>query len=310
MTRSRVPATILVCLCSPLLLAPSCTIRFVTPERATSTETKTFALPAGAVVVVSNQIGSTAVIVDDAATQASVQIVRVAYAASEAEAEELLALMEVTITQPTAEDNRLMIDAKVPPGATTNQGNFTMVVSDDDVVISTIFGRSRVAKYALSITLPPGHAVQASQTAGTIRATGLDETSSLSGSSASIRLMDCLADVTVETDAGSVSVSNHAGSLTADVSNGSLNVDIAALAADDAVNGQVGNGSIDMTLPAGINANLEAAAAFGLVSFDVRDFTAVTVDIKTISYIRVQLNAGGPVINLRTDKGSIDIDSR
>lgn len=309
-TRINAIAVLGLCLGVPLILAPSCTISFVTPEAVTSTETETVSLPAGAAVVVSNEFGTTTVNVDESAEVATVQIVRVAYAASEEDAQDLLGQMQVTITEPTGSDNRLVITAQAAPGATSSSGSFNMSVSSDDVVITSILFNARIAKYRLTITLPPGHGVQATQNAGLLRATGLDTASSLTGSAASIRASDSTAGLTIETDAGSIDVTSHTGSLTASTSAGSATIDISALQSDDEVNVQVEAGSISARLPSAVAADLEATTDAGSVSFEETDWNVAVVTTNTFRRVVATLNGGGAVVTLATEVGSIDIDAR
>lgn len=308
--RSTLIAGLLLVSGIPFVLAPSCTITLVTPEMVTSTETRNVTLPAGASVVVSNELGTTKVQVEETATQATVQIVRVAYAASEEDAEDLLAEMEVAITEPTGGDNRLVVTAKAVEGATSDEGEFNMVVNDDDVVITRVFSRARVAKYRITVTLPPGHGVEVIQKVGLVKASGLDTASTLDGAAATVVAQSCTAALTASADAGDVKVTSHRGSLNAAVSAGSAVIDIVALAADDVVDVAVDAGSIDIDLPAGVGADLDAATSIGSVHFDENDFTAVTVTTDTLMHVVAELNGGGAEIDLQTDVGNIIIDSR
>lgn len=294
----------------PLVLAGSCSITFVTPEMATSTETENVALPDDAVVVVSNELGTTKVRVDESATQAKVDIVRIAYAASQEDAEDLLAQMEVTITEPTDEDNRLVITAKAVPGATSDEGSFDMVVSEDDVAITSIFSRARVAKYRITVTLPSGHGVEATQKVGLIVANDLDTAGTLDGKAASVLAEGCTAALTANADAGNVTVSSHSGSLSTTISAGTALIDIVALASDDTVDVAVDSGTIDIDLPADVAADLEASASVGNVHFDEADFTSADVTTDTSTDVVAALNGGGADVNLQTDVGNIVIDSR
>jgi len=291
-------------------LAPSCTITIVTPESVTSTETETVALPAGATVVVSNQLGTTTVNVDDDAVQATIRIVRLAYAGSEEQAQALLAEMEVDITEPTPQDNRLVITAAAIESAASDDGDFNMIVNGDDIVISSIFANARVANYRITVTLPPAHGVQVTHENGVIRATGLDTTSTLTGTATSIRLSDCAADVTVQTEAGDIEAASHAGSLDATIQAGSAVLDFSDLDADNVVDVDVASGSISVDLPPDVHADLQAGASLGVVSFDEADFTTVGLITDTMSFVNATLNGGGATIDLHTDVGSIFVDAR
>ncbi len=306
--------TLLAAMCvlvsSPLVLAPSCTITIVTPESVTSTETETVALPAGATVVVSNQLGTTTVNVDDDAAQATIRIVRLAYAGSEQQAQALLAEMVVDITEPTPQDNRLVVTATAIDSASSDDGDFNMVVNGDDIVISSIFANARVANYRITVTLPPAHGVQVTHEKGVIRATGLDTASTLTGSATSIRLSDCVAAVTAQTNAGDIEAASHAASLNATIDAGSAVLDFADLDAADEVNVDVSSGSISVDLPPDVHADLQAGASLGVVSFDEADFTAATVTTDTMSFVDVTLNGGGATIDLHADVGSVFVGAR
>jgi len=310
MRKSTLLAAMCLLVASPLMLAPSCTITIVTPESVTSTETETVALPAGATVVVSNQLGTTTVNVDDDAVQATIRIVRLAYAGSEEQAQALLAEMEVDITEPTPQDNRLVITAAAIESAASDDGDFNMIVNGDDIVISSIFTNARVANYRITVTLPPAHGVQVTHENGVIRATGLDTTSTLTGTGTSIRLSDCAADVTVQTEAGDIEAASHAGSLDATIQAGSAVLDFSDLDADDVVDVDVASGSISVDLPPDVHADLQAGASLGVVSFDEADFTTVGLITDTMSFVNATLNGGGATIDLHTDVGSIFVDAR
>jgi hypothetical protein len=310
MRKSILLAAICVLVSLPVMLAPSCTITIVTPESVTSTETETVALPAGASVVVSNQLGTTTVNVDDEALAATIRIVRIAYAGSEEKAQALLDEMVVDITEPTAQDNRLVVTAAAVDSGSSDDGDFNMIVNGDDIVISSIFANARVANYRITVTLPPAHGVQVTHQDGVIRATGLDTASTLTGVATSIRLSDCATAVTVQTEAGDVETASHAGSLDATIQAGSAVLDFADLDAGDVVDVDVGTGTISIDLPPDVHADLQAGASLGVVSFDETDFTTVSLITDTMSFVNATLNGGGATIDLHTDVGSVFVGAR
>src|SRR5262245_14657744 len=105
-----------------LALLASCsggdfTLNVRLPKRAEHSETQKIALPDAAAVVITNDVGSTRVEVDPAATQATIEITRVALADSQAAADDLLTKIVVTVTPPSEADNTLRISAPRPAEA-------------------------------------------------------------------------------------------------------------------------------------------------------------------------------------------------
>ncbi len=286
------------------------TFEFITPDRAESEETQTFDVPDGAPVTISNDIGSTRISVDPSATEVSVEITRVALAATEEEADELLAEMAVTITEPNDASEALVITAAKPESATGDEGNFNFTVTDDEIHIQSIMGSVQVVQYKLKITLPPGHAVDATQKIGHLTAVALDTAATLRSEAGSIRAIGTETALAIETEAGNVDVDSHEGSLDIESEAGNIDVKILALAADDVVDIDVEAGNVDMELPTDIGATLQAQTALGHVSFDEDDFDDYDDDvIDTFGYAKAVLNGGGATIDIRIDIGEIDIDS-
>jgi len=283
-------------------------ITFVAPKRAEATETQNAAMPADAGLVVNNENGSTHIIVDPAATQAEIEITRIAIAEDQAAADDLLTKIVVTVTLPTAEDNNLRISAPKPPEATGNDNDFNFELSEDVLVITGVLKTKAVAVVELRITLPPAHAVDATQTNGFLRAAGLDRASSLTGENTSIRVLDATAAVTAETDTGFIHTRNHAASLDARTRNGSLEIDVQALAAGQQIVGRTQNGHIELDVPHDIDAQLSAVTENGIVGFDDIDFDHIADLTHTSTTVTATLNDGGPTIDLRTENGLIDID--
>lgn len=305
--------TVTLCLCAVATSLWACegfslNITFVTPKRATTSETRNAAMPADAGLVVNNENGSTHIIVDPAATQAQIEITRIALAEDQAGADELLTKIVVTVTPPTAEDNTLRIDAPRPPEATGSGNDFDFELSEDVLVITGVLSTKAVAIVELRITLPPAHAVSATQTKGFLRAAGLDRASALTATNGSIRVLDAIAAVTAQTDNGFIHTRNHAASLDARARNGSLEIDVQALAADQQIVGRTQNGHIELDVPHDIDARLSAVTENGIIGFDDIDFDHIADLTHTSTTVTATLNDGGPTINLRTENGLIDID--
>ncbi len=314
MNRSRIVSAVAWLACGGLVIVLGCagftlTVQFIVPQRAQSTDTQTFDLPEDALVRVTNELGSTRVTVDPDATQATVEIKRIALADSKADAQDLLEEMTVTITEPTAGDNVLTITAELPEGATNDGGNFQATVTNDEIDVVAIVGSTVVAQYRLRITLPPGHGVEATNEVGPIRAVALDTESTLTTSAGSIHSIAGGAALTAQVEAGNIDVEAHRGSLDLDADAGSISIEIVALSAADTVTADVQAGSIDIDLPREINAVLTALSELGVVSFRERDFADTSDVIDTSSYVEATLGTGGATIDLATEVGQVDVDS-
>ncbi len=287
----------------------SFTIQFVTPSKAESTETQTFTLPEGALVKVTNDVGSLRVTVDQSATEATVEITKTALADSEADADALLADMTVDITEPTEQDNTLTIVAEKPASATSDDSQFQFTVDGDQINIQSIVGSVVVAQYRLRITLPPGHGVEALQKVGPIKAVALDTASTLQTEAGAIEAVATQADLTATTEAGSIEAEAHQGSLDASTQAGAVDVEVASLAADDLVKVRVESGSIQVRLPSSIAASLRALTELGRVFFAEDDFDAASDVTDTRVFVEATLNGGGASVDVQTEVGSIDVDA-
>ncbi len=210
MTRSRQWSGALLVVSSVFLLGQTCSgdfffsFTFITPDKAESTETRTVALPADAVVRITNDIGSTRVTVDPSATEATIQILRTALAGSTALAEDLLDEMTVSVTPPAGAGGALVIHAIRPPAATDDAAHFEATITEDEISVVAILGSVRVATYRLRITLPPGHRVELLQEVGEVRVVGLDEASEVVNRAGSVRSVAGEAALAVTADGGRV----------------------------------------------------------------------------------------------------------
>lgn len=303
--------------CSTLVAIMGCypfggfsfTLQFITPSKAESTETNTYTLPEGALVKVTNDVGSLRVTVDQSATQATLEVTKVALADSEADADALLAEMVVAVTEPTEQDNTLTIVAEQPDSATDDSSNFEFSVDGDQITIQSIVGSVVVAQYRLRLTLPPGHGLQAVQKVGPIKTIALDTASTLETQAGSIDAVATQAALTATSQAGNIEVEAHQGSLDAGTEAGSVDIEMASLAAADLVKVRVEAGGIDLRLPSTLGASLRALTEAGNISFAPDDFAATSDVTDTRVFVEATLNGGGGSIDVRTEVGSIDIDA-
>lgn len=285
----------------------SFSFHFITPKKAESTTTATYALPEGAGVKVINEVGTTKVTVDPNAAEMTLEVKRIAMANTQEDANSLLAEMQVTVTEPNDANEVLLIEAKRPASATVNGGEFNWSVSGDELNISAIAATVKVAQYRIAITLPSGHGVQVEQQVGHIRTTGLDTPATLRSKAGSIRSLGATTAVTGRTEAGSIVMENHTGSLDLMAEAGSIDVEILALAPTDAVKCLTQSGSIVLELPRNVNALLKALARWGHIDFWAGEFDSASDVTDTRSFVEATLGTGGATVDLETQVGSIGI---
>ncbi|MBN2561284.1 MAG: hypothetical protein JXQ75_10180 [Phycisphaerae bacterium] len=318
-------------LCCAFASASTCesftlSLTFAVPERAEDTDSETAAMPDGAKLVVSNENGSTRVTVDPDATEATIEITRIALGDGQEEADALLADIVVTVTAPTTEDNTLYVDAPKPASATGTTGDLDFTLVDDELSITGIVNSRRVALVRLRITIPSGHAVEVMNDNGAIRAVSLDTDSKLEARNGSVRAMGATANldigthngqIVVEDNIGSVNIvshngqviiEDHSGSIDAETRNGQLSIEVRALGAGQEILGRTHNGVVKLELPPDLSADLRAETENGIVAFDEEDFDNVTTTTHTVRKLVATLNDGGPTIDVATNNGLIRID--
>jgi hypothetical protein len=231
----------------------------------------------------------------------------VATADTQEAADALLAEIVVTVTPPTDADNTLRIDAPRPADATGNVTQFDASFTEDEIHISLITTSTRIAQVRLRLTVPPGHPLTAVQESGDLTVIAPNSPVSLTTTNGTVRVTSAAAPVTIQTTNGDVRVAAQSGSLDTNTQNGSVNADVLALAAGDHVTCATSNGSIQLELLPNINANLSVATDNGLVLVDLFNFDSFSVASHTQETLNATLNAGGPLIDLRTHDGMIRI---
>jgi len=269
---------------------------------------QTLLLPAGAQIRVNNEIGTTRTTVDPNAVETTIQITRIALADTQEAADALLPKIVVTVTEPTASDNTLYIDAPRPAEAIGNVTDFDASFDEDEIPISLVTTSTRIAQVRLEITVPPGHITTTEQESGSLNIDGPTSPVTFSTTHGTIRVSNATAPVTVDTANGTIRVTGHASSLDAQTDNGTIRVEIVTLAPGEHVTCTSQNGTIRLELPHDINANLMASAGNGTLDFDLSEFDSVSNVSATGSTLTGILNAGGAVIDLQTQNGTIRID--
>lgn len=287
----------------------SVTFTFVVPSESASIETQTAAMPAGTGLAVSNVTGDTRVEVDAAATQASIQITKVAFADSQAAADQLLAQIVVTVTPPDGTNNNLRVSAAPPASATSDISQFQFNFDDDEFHVTGVAAARRVAIVRLVIKIPPGHGVDVEQGQGPVRGIRLDTACSLRTQNGSVRLSQATAAAMLSTGRGDVKAEDHSGSLTMATPKGDIVIDLDALAAGQSVNASTNDGDILMGMPHNINAELTARTNRGKIKFDTFGFDDVSANF-SVKTLTATINNGGPGITLETNEGDVSVDGQ
>lgn len=102
---------------------------------------------------------------------------------------------------------------------------------------------------------------------------------------------------------GSIKVVRSRGAVSADTVNGSISVELLSVSGEDSMEFSTTNGRIEIALPRGVGADVDASTTNGKISTDI----PLTTDSFSRSRIRGTLNGGGVPIKARTVNGSIRI---
>ncbi len=258
----------------------------VTPAWADVTEEETIertvGLAAGGEVVVEATNGSIYV---ETGSGDEVQVVarKKARADSAAEARELLAEIEVTIEE---RGSSVRIAAEIP----RSSGWF----GGDSATVS------------FEITMPADAELDASSKNGSIEVRDLGARARLETQNGSITAKGVGGPLEAESNNGSIKAYDVKGAVQAETTNGSIKAEIDGTDLGEDMRIKTTNGSIELRLDAGVAASIDARTKNGSVSSDfeggVQDRRKRTLDL--------DLNGGGPRVELESSNGSIRVRER
>lgn len=109
----------------------------------------------------------------------------------------------------------------------------------------------------------------------------------------------------LDTTNGKIEVKRCAGSLDASTTNGGINAELVRLAQGQPLRFETTNGRIELALPAGTAADLDAATTNGSIDSDIPVSTTRTGS----NSLRGTINGGGTSLRMRTTNGGISIKS-
>ena len=110
--------------------------------------------------------------------------------------------------------------------------------------------------------------------------------------------------IDLETTNGGVKAEDAGGSVTARTTNGGIDIELREFKADEDMDFRTTNGSITLTLPSDIQANLSARTTNGSVQ---TDFPITVQGTFRKNRLEGEINGGGASIELKTTNGSIRI---
>ncbi len=256
-----------------------------TPAWADVTEEETIertvGLAAGGEVVVEATNGSIYV---ETGSGDEVQVVarKKARADSASEARELLAEIEVNIEE---RGDSVRISADIP--SSSWRGGDSATVS-------------------FEITMPADAELDASSKNGSIEVRDLGARARLATQNGSITAKGVGGPLEAESNNGSIKAYDVKGAVQAETTNGSIKAEIDGTDLGEDMRIKTTNGSIELRLDAGVAASIDARTKNGSVSSDfeggIQDRRKRTLDL--------DLNGGGPRVELESSNGSIRVRER
>lgn len=121
----------------------------------------------------------------------------------------------------------------------------------------------------------------------------------------SITLTEVAGELELDTTNGKISVVRCSGSVDASTTNGAIHAELTSVTAGRSMRFDTTNGSITLTVPPALAADINAATTNGSVKSDL----PLTTTKFSRTSLRGTLNGGGPEIRLRTTNGGISIRS-
>ncbi len=125
----------------------------------------------------------------------------------------------------------------------------------------------------------------------------------------SIEIMDIDGDIDTHSTNGNITTENIEGSISAKTTNGSIDAEMKKINEDLDMDFSTTNGSIKIYLPQDVDAEVEARTTNGRIYSDYK-LDSNRRRKYSRKHFRGQINAGGPLIRMRTTNGSIYINER
>jgi len=147
--------------------------------------------------------------------------------------------------------------------------------------------------------------VEARSTNGTIRITEVDGSVLGQTTNGSVKIGDIQGDAVARSTNGSVKLWGIAGSVRCSTINGNVRAEITRIRLEKSCNLSTTNGSISVSLPPEISADIDARTTDGKIRFGL----PLTVQGELSKRrLRGKIGQGGPLLRLRTSNGNITIE--
>lgn len=118
-----------------------------------------------------------------------------------------------------------------------------------------------------------------------------------------IRLSNVAGKHELDTTNGKIEVKRCSGSLEAETTNGAISAELIRVAQGQPLSFETTNGRIEVALPAGVGADVDAATTNGSINSDLPVATTRTGS----NSLRGTINGGGTSLRMRTTNGGINI---
>ncbi|MEM7352716.1 MAG: DUF4097 family beta strand repeat-containing protein [Acidobacteriota bacterium] len=168
------------------------------------------------------------------------------------------------------------------------------------------FGGGTSANVAFELTIPADAELHASSNNGAIDVRDLGAPARLETQNGSIEADGVNGELEAFSNNGRIEADDVRGSVQAETTNGAIKVDISADALNQDVDLRTSNGSVELRLASSVAASIYARTRNGSVS---SDFPGGVQDERRRS-LELELNGGGPQIELKSTNGSIRVRER
>jgi hypothetical protein len=208
-------------------------------------------------------------------------VTRVCYGRSKADAENYIDRIEVT---DTIDSGRLEVEADMPASGGRNYGaSFDgLVPADLDLDLHTSNGRVEVVDQKADVRVRT--------------------------SNGAIELTNTEGRAELHTSNGAMTLRAHRGPVQGETSNGTVSADIADLASFEDVELENSNGRIELRVPSDVSARFDASTSNGHVT--ISGFSSVRYEIDEPTHKKGTIGSGASEIELKTSNGNIELKAR
>ena len=166
--------------------------------------------------------------------------------------------------------------------------------------------RNESVTVSYELTIPADAELDADTSNGSIEVREIGGRAWLSTNNGSIKARGVGGRLEAESNNGSIKAWDVRGAVQARTNNGSIEAEIIASGLDEDMRLKTNNGSVELTLEAGVAASSDARTRNGRVTSDFRG----GIQDERRKTLRLDLNGGGPRVDLESTNGSIRLRER